>query len=140
MNTVQQKYFSDELENLREVVASILTYCGERLVSLSELWTLLTAYKCLKDQVNLTKNIPSEDQITFTLDGNPTFGAAHTTAPGPLEELVHCPYRVALCDDMKVAVRFARNLSDQGCTSHEFQQALLFVQDAHAYLLLVLHV
>ena len=51
MNDVQREDFSEELENLREVIRSVLTVCGERLVSLSDLWTLLTACRCLQDQV-----------------------------------------------------------------------------------------
>ena len=38
MNDVQRADFSEELENLREVIRSVLTVCGERLVSLSDLW------------------------------------------------------------------------------------------------------
>ena len=134
MGNVQRRYFLDDLDNLRDVVASILTYCGERLVSLSELWSLLTACKCLQDQVSLATTIPAEDQITFVLDEYPTTGAARMAALGGLHELRLCPYRAALCDDMLAGIRFAQSLRDQGCNSHEFQQVQLFLADAQEYL------
>ena len=82
MNDVQREDFSEELENLREVIRSVLTVCGERLVCLSDLWTLLTACRCLQDQVNLAKIIPSEGQIKVVLDGNPSTGAAPAASLG----------------------------------------------------------
>eukprot|EP00435_Cladocopium_sp_Y103_P056950 s443_g19.t1 len=127
----KRNHFSDDVENLREVVRSILTFCGERLESLAELWILLTAYRCLKDQVEETKTLPSEKEITSSLKANPIFGAAGTAELGTFEQLGLCPYRVALCDDIKGAMKFAQGLD---CVSPEFEQVLMFLQDAHAFL------
>eukprot|EP00435_Cladocopium_sp_Y103_P024429 s1590_g6.t1 len=130
-NGAQRNHFSDDAENLREVVRSILTFCGERLESLAELWILLTAYRCLRDQVEETKTLPSEKQITSTFKANPISGAAGNAELGTFDKLGLCPCRVALCDDMTVAVKFAQGLD---CVSPEFEQVLLFLQDAHAVL------
>ena len=79
--------FSDNVENLREVVRSILTFCGERFESLPLLWVVHTAYRCLKDQVQEQKCLPPEDLIQSTLLSNPISGAAGTAEVGTLDEL-----------------------------------------------------
>ena len=127
----ERNHFSDDVENLREVVRSIMTFCGERLESLAELWILLTAYRCLKDQVEETHTLPSQKEITSTLESNPISGAAGTAELGTFEQLGLCPYRVPLCDDMRGAVKFAQGLDS---LSPEFEQVLLFLRDAHAFL------
>ena len=134
MNDVQRADFSEELENLREVIRSVLTVCGERLVSLSDLWTLLTACRCLQDQVNLAKIIPSEGQIKVVLDGNPSTGAAPAASLGTFDELRLCPYRTVLNADMMAAIQCAQSLCKLEAQSDEFQQALFFLQDTHAFL------
>lgn len=138
MNDVQREDFSEELENLREVIRSVLTVCGERLVSLSDLWTLLTACRCLQDQVNLAKIIPSEGQIKVVLDGNPSTGAAPAASLGTFDELRLCPYRTVLHADMMAAIQCAKSLCKLEVQSDEFQQALLFLQDTHAFLSILL--
>ena len=138
MNDVQRADFSEELENLREVIRSVLTVCGERLVSLSDLWTLLTACRCLQDQVNLAKIIPSEGQIKVVLDGNPSTGAAPAASLGTFDELRLCPYRTVLNADMMAAIQCAQSLCKLEVQSDEFQQALLFLQDTHAFLRILL--
>ena len=138
MNDVQREDFSEELENLREVIRSVLTVCGERLVCLSDLWTLLTACRCLQDQVNLAKIIPSEGQIKVVLDGNPSTGAAPAASLGTFDELRLCPYRTVLHADMMAAIQCAKSLCKLEVQSDEFQQALLFLQDTHAFLRILL--
>lgn len=130
MNKAQQSQFSDELENLREVVRSIMTFCGQRLESLGELWSSLTTYRCLADQVAETKTLPSQQEITLALTGNPNSGAARLAELGTFHQLGNCPFRVVLYDDMKAAMRCARSLD----SSPEFEQVLLFLQDAHEFL------
>lgn len=130
MNKAQQSQFSDELENLREVVRSIMTFCGQRLESLGELWSSLTTYRCLADQVAETKTLPSQQEITLALTGNPNSGAARLAELGTFHQLGNCPFRVVLYDNMKAAMRCARSLD----SSPEFEQVLLFLQDAHEFL------
>ena len=123
--------FSDNVENLREVIRSILTFCGERFESLAELWVLLTAYRCLKDQVQKDKFLPPEELIQSTLHSNPISGAAGSAEVGTLDQLGLCPYRAALYDDMGPAIRFAKGLD---FVPPPMEQAMLFLQDAHAFL------
>ena len=123
--------FSDNVENLREVVRSILTFCGERFESLPLLWVVLTAYRCLKDQVQEHKCLPPESLIQSTLLSNPISGAAGSAEVGTLDELGRCPYRAALYDDMGPAIRFAKGLD---FVPPPMEQAMLFLQDAHAFL------
>eukprot|EP00435_Cladocopium_sp_Y103_P002418 s5114_g1.t1 len=127
----KRDHFSDDVENLREAVRSILTFCGERLRTLPELWVLLTAYRCLKDQVEETKTLPSKMQIISSLESNPISGAAGTAELGTFDQLALCPYRVALCDDLMGGVKFAQG---HMALSPEMEEVLLFLQDAHAFL------
>ena len=117
--------FSDNVENLREVVRSM------RFESLAELWVLLTAYRCLKDQVQKDKFLPPEELIKSTLHSNPISGAVGSAEVGTLDQLGLCPYRAALYDDMGPAIRFAKGLD---FVPPPLEQAMLFLQDAHAFL------
>ena len=97
---------------------------------MGELWSSLTTYRCLADQVAETKTLPSQQEITLALTGNPNSGAARLAELGTFHQLGNCPFRVVLYDDMKAAMRCARSLD----SSPEFEQVLLFLQDAHEFL------
>ena len=134
MDQQGQYRFAESWENLREVLRSVMHFCGVRSDTLAELWTLLTAFRCLAGDIEATRKPASERDITDALKGNPICGACPSADLGSLAQLRHCPYRVALCEDLGVALNFMEKFSFDYLKMPEFTQARLFLADAHAML------
>ena len=134
MDQQGQYRFAESWENLREVLRSVMHFCGVRSDTLAELWTSLTAFRCLAGDIEATRKPASERDITDALKGNPICGACPSADLGSLAQLRHCPYRVALCEDLGVALNFMAMFSFDYLTLPEFVQARLFLADAHAML------
>ena len=132
MDQQGQYRFAESWENLREVLRSGMHFCGVRSDTLAELWTLLTAFRCLAGGIEATRKPASERDIADALIGNPIYGACPSADLGSLAELRHCPYKVALCEDLGVALNLMHMFSSD-CL-REFTQARLFLADAHAML------
>ena len=129
---VSKAQFEAELENVREVVASILRLCGLRLSSLAGLWTVLTSFRFAIGDENLRR----AENLVDLMDGNPVQVVG---VRQPFSALLHeGKFSEILHTDLALALSTLRSIQSEcdpgGPHTRELEDITVLLTDAHSIL------